>query len=215
MWQIRWGLVVAAALLTELSVIAMYWVAHGLKILGGMAGGLVAERRYPRGVGALCCAIVMSATHVACAGDVPLPQSGGEAPRPPVRMPSQEESVDALFMKVQSIVGMVPVECGRHSLGRAGTSELEQSLKCGMDAARAKRPFWTFNQLQGIDSWIAEGLLGGQDGAVRSFTYDSSPSGNPADVSRATLTVSPCARPSVVSTAIDRSARFSCADRRP
>ena len=173
---------------------ALYWVAHGLKILGGATGGLVAARRYPRHVGVLCCAVAMSATHVACAGDLPLPQPGGESPRPPVRMPSQEESVDALFLKVQSIVGVVPVECGRHHLGRAGTSELEQSLKCGMDAARANRSFWTFNQLHGIDSWVAEGLVG-------------------ADISRATLTVSPCARPSVVSLMIDGSARFSCADR--
>ena len=26
----------------------LYWVAHGLKILGGLTGGLVAERRRPR-----------------------------------------------------------------------------------------------------------------------------------------------------------------------
>ena len=29
----------------------LYWVAHGLKLLGGLAGGLVAERRRSRAVG--------------------------------------------------------------------------------------------------------------------------------------------------------------------
>jgi hypothetical protein len=160
-------------------------------------------------------AIVVGAVLAACTGDLELPQPAKQrstgAIRP--RLPSREESAAALLSRVRLIIGMQPAECGQHFLTRTsdtvvaiGRSELELSLKCGMAAARAKQPFWTFKQEQGIDSWIAQGLLGGPDGLIQHFWYDSAPCGGSGCEPR--LTISPCARPSVSS--VDGQARFSC-----
>jgi hypothetical protein len=165
------------------------------------------------------CTIVVSAVQIACGGDLPLPQPG----RPPAarvasrirqRVPSSQESAAALFRRMVPIVGMRPEECGRHFLRNgfeAVKSELDLSLQCGLTAARAKRPFWIFVERRGVDSWIAEGLLGGSDGVIQLFSYDSSPGGNPFDDSRFRLTISSCARPAVV--AHEGRVMFSCVER--
>jgi hypothetical protein len=156
--------------------------------------------------------IVMSAIQVACTGDLPLPQPGNPASTGVVvpthgRLPTSEESAAVLLMRIRPIVGMQPAECGQHFL-TAGSRELELSLKCGRAAARAKRPLWTFKEAHGIDSWTGEGLLGGPDGLIQHFSYDSSPSGDPWNDSKFRLTISPCPRPSVGSR--NGQATFAC-----
>jgi hypothetical protein len=49
--RIHWGRIVVAAFLAEASVMAGFFlllVAHAMKILGGITGGLVAEKRTRR-----------------------------------------------------------------------------------------------------------------------------------------------------------------------
>jgi len=155
------------------------------------------------------CAIAMGAMQIACTGDLPLPQPAKPASTGMVvpvhgRLPTSEGRAAALLMRIRPVVGMQPAECGQYFLKRtgdryvaAGTRELELSLKCGRTAARAQRPFWTFTQGHGVDSWIAEGLLGGPDGLIQHFSYDSSTSGDPWNDSKFSLSISPCPRPSV------------------
>jgi hypothetical protein len=153
-------------------------------------------------------AIAMCMMQIACTGDLPKAQPAKPTPGVIVpvhgRLPTSDAWAAALLMRIRPVVGMQPAECGRHSFKRtndgsvaASTLELELSLKCGMTAARAKRSFWTFTGGVGIDSWIAEGLLGSPDGLIQHFSYDSSTSGNPWNDSKFRLTISPCPRPSV------------------
>ena len=155
------------------------------------------------------CVIAMGAMQIACTGDLPLPQPAKPASTGTVvpvhgRLPTSEERAAALLMRMRSVVGMRPEECGQYFLKRtgngyvaAGTRELELSLQCGRTGARAQRPFWTFTQEHGVDSWVAEGLLGGADGLIQHFSYDSSTSGDPWNDSKFRLTISTCPRPSV------------------
>ena len=152
-------------------------------------------------------AILMNTIANACGSDVP-PPVGGVIPVPK-RVPTREESAAVLLVRVRAITGAAPAECGRHFIN-AGRSELESSLQCAIFAARAKQPFWTFQQLQGIDSWVAVGFAAGPDGLIRYFSYDSSPGGGPRNDSRFRLTASPCARPSVVLVLVNGDERFSC-----
>jgi hypothetical protein len=159
---------------------------------------------------------------VACSGDLPSPPASKSgainvSTTVPPRLRTSDDFVVTLFAKVRGVVGTQPIECGRHLLRRTSdgadasdVSGLEASLKCGIAAARAKQPFWTFRQERGIDSWIAQGLLGGADGVIQYFSYDSSPDGDASSDANARLTVSSCARPSVVG--LQGYGRFSCGD---
>jgi hypothetical protein len=150
----------------------------------------------------------------------PAPKASTTVLRPvPPRPPQDEESAADLFARIQGMMGAPPMECGRHFLIRtgngfksAGANELELSLKCGMAAAQVLKPFWTFKQNHGIDSWVADGLLGGTDGILQRFWYDSAPCGGPGCEAR--LRLGPCERPSVV-TARDGNAEFACGTTRP
>lgn len=100
------------------------------------------------------------------------------------------------------MTGPEPLDCGQHRLVYAGDSPvliseeaLQRSLSCGTEAAKARQPFWTFKQGQGIDSWIAHGLLGTDQGAVYRFSFDSAPCGGPGCPSR--FLVEPCETPVV------------------
>lgn len=66
----------------------------------------------------------------------------------------------------------------------ADQTALEKSVACGLAAATDKHAFWTFKQYQGIDSWVAWGLLGTTDGVLFRFIYDSAPCGGPGCSSR-------------------------------
>ena len=96
------------------------------------------------------------------------------------------DPVEDLRPYVHRFTGPDPLECGRHLLIRheglwvpADEATLQKSVVCGTAAASAKRPFWTFKQDQGIDSWIATGILGTADGTIYRFRYDSAPCGGP------------------------------------
>jgi hypothetical protein len=161
--------------------------------------------------------IVITAFHSACSGDVvpqPPKASATEVIPIPVGYPTNDESAAALLGRLQPTIGAPPAECGRHFLMRtsrgfsaARAGELDLSLNCGMAAAKAFRPFWTFKQEHGIDSWVAHGLIGSSDGTIQRFWYDSAPCGGPGCEAR--LAVTPCKRPSVRTTP-DGRAEFVC-----
>jgi hypothetical protein len=78
---------------------------------------------------------------------------------------------------------------------QAGDEILRRVIACGREAARQRRPFWTFVTHDGIDSWLAEGLLGTPEGAIERFSYDSDPCGGGG--CKSTFETAPCPRPAL------------------
>lgn len=114
---------------------------------------------------------------------------------------------------VEARTGARAIDCGQHLVRRTGRNSvaladaetLRKSVDCGLAASRQRKAFWTFEQLQGIDSWIAEGIFG-KDGAIFLFFYDDDPSGGSGAPDR--FTVERCVTPRVVT---DRDGpRFRC-----
>ena len=121
-------------------------------------------------------------------------------------------SADAVLARLQARLGIKPSECGRHPLPQRGApsddyaNALTASVRCVTQAAEQRRPSWMFVQEQGIDSWVATGLVSGADGVVQRFDYDSDPSGGSGAAS--TLSLRPCAPPAV--TRRNGTARLEC-----
>jgi hypothetical protein len=127
----------------------------------------------------------------------------------------RRDPVDDLRQYVLRFTGSEPLECGRHLLVQrerqwvaADEAALQKSVACGVTAASANRAFWTFKQDQGIDSWVASGILGTGDGTVYRFTYDSAPCGGPGCPSR--ISFERCDTPIAATGAYQRS-EFRCA----
>ena len=122
--------------------------------------------------------------------------------RPPEPQPRRDE-VGVLRSRLEAITGPNPLDCGQHLLVGAflrtapiGDDALRRSLECGVDAAARGQPFWAFRQLQGIDSWVANGLIGTADGTIQHFSWDSAPCGNPGGCEGRLQTI-PCRNPSI------------------
>lgn len=121
--------------------------------------------------------------------------------------------------QVFEITGTSPRECGRFPrravAGRrvgATRNELEGAVRCARQAMRDRQPFWTFAEQQGIDSWVAHGLLRAPDASLQFFAYDSDPCGGPG--CRSDLSLFPCEKPAVTPDAAD--ADFTCVlDQKP
>jgi hypothetical protein len=154
---------------------------HGRLQVTGCTQGV--KLTNPSGVAFACC-VLASLTQ------------GVDPPRP--------DPVRELRAHVERVTGPEPRDCGQHRLAYAGRSPvliseeaLRGSLSCGTTAAKTRQPFWTFTQGQGIDSWVAHGLLGTEEGTVYSFSFDNAPCGGPGCPSR--FLVEPCERPAVTS----------------
>jgi len=122
--------------------------------------------------------------------------------RPPAPGPARDE-VSVLRSRCEAITGPNPLDCGQHLLVGAflrtapiGEDALGRSLECGVDAAARRQPFSTFRQLQGIDSWVANGLIGTADGTIQRFSWDSAPCGLPGQCT-GRLETTPCRNPSI------------------
>lgn len=108
---------------------------------------------------------------------------------------------EAVLARLRQQVGASPIECGRHR--RQGSPSppdsyveaLTASVRCVLGAARQRRPSWMLVELPGIDSWIAIGLISTSEGLVRSFDYDSDPSGGSGVAPR--MALRPCQEPTV------------------
>jgi hypothetical protein len=119
-----------------------------------------------------------------------------------------------LEARVLTLAGPGAVDCGRY-LQHAPDSgvaapvprELEASLTCGRQATAEERPFWTFVQRRGVDSFVAHGVLGTPDGAIQMFAYDSAPCGGPG--CEPSFTLSDCER-AHVQTDPDDDPDFAC-----
>ena len=119
-------------------------------------------------------AIVSGVVAVGCAVVV---VTGASAQVPVTRLDPVQDVVSRLL----AYTGAGPVECGRHlrpGWANPPTPDLPgQWLMCVREAARENRPFFLLMQGMGIDSWVASGLVGGADGVIRQFAYDSDPMG--------------------------------------
>jgi hypothetical protein len=131
-----------------------------------------------------------------------------------LRASQHPDPVDDLRQSVHRFAGSEPLECGRHLLIQqerrwvaADEAALQKSVECGVSAASAKRAFWTFKQDQGIDSWVASGILGTSDGIIYRYTYDSAPCGGPGCPSR--ISFERCDNPVAATGSYQRS-EFRC-----
>ena len=170
----------------------------------------------------LLVALSVGISQSGCSGDLGVlepPNKVSSAPaqalRPVPPPPGNEEYAAVLFEQIRSRLGSTPAECGRHfrertarGVSEAGVIELEKSLSCGLAAAHARQSFWTFKQEQGIDSWLAYGLIAGSDGMIQHFIYDSLGVCGAAGCS--TLAVAQCDQPLIK--VQNGAARFSCAN---
>ena len=102
--------------------------------------------------------------------------------------------------RVERALGTRPVECGRFLVAKSGrpaasSAELRKAVSCVAEHAASGTPAWMLQQLRGIDSWVARGLMTGRDGRVQMFSFDDDPSGGgSADPS---FTASNCGSPGV------------------
>ena len=123
----------------------------------------------------------------------------------------ESPSVD-LRNRVVALTGSSPRECGLFQLRKAfegaTRNELEAAVRCARQAVRDGQPFWTANQRQGIDSWVAHGLLRTSDGALHFFVYDSAPCGGPN--CRGELSLEPCREVAVKPAADGEPVDFTC-----
>ena len=124
------------------------------------------------------------------------------------------DPVDDLLQHVERYTGSNPLECGRHLLVQherrwvaADEAALQKSVECGVAAVSTRRAFWTFKQNQGIDSWIASGVLGTDNGVMYRFAYDSAPCGGPGCPSR--ISFERCDKP-MAATSSNRRSEFRC-----
>lgn len=110
------------------------------------------------------------------------------APLPPPRVDLTE-----LQAYATRFTGPNPLDCGQHMTRGSvpvPAKDLQRSLACAYDAAKARRSFWTLKQEHGIDSVLYQGLLGTPEGTIHQFWYDSAPCGGPACAGR--FSVSRC-----------------------
>jgi hypothetical protein len=112
---------------------------------------------------------------------------------------------------VEGLTGEKSADCGLHFLAGPGKTAdrtaLRKSVACAEDAAKNRRPFWTFKQEQGIDSLVFQGLLGTANGTIYSFSYDSAPCGGPGCAGQ--FTAHECEKPRVIVNK-DLGALFEC-----
>ena len=89
--------------------------------------------------------------------------------------------VSDLRAHVERTLGAKPADCGQFFISQfrqdASAAELRRAVACVAEHAANGTPAWIVVQRQGIDSWIAIGLLVGRDGKVRYYSYDNDPSG--------------------------------------
>lgn len=93
-------------------------------------------------------------------------------------------------------------DCGGPSVEKdriaSGKEALQASLGCTAASAKKRHASWTYRHYQGVDSWLAEGLLATPEGEIYRFSFDSAPCGGPQ--CRGRFTIELCDRPVVVVT---------------
>ena len=153
---------------------------------------------------------IILATALAACGTAPEPDFP-EVPKAPVR---HQQALPDLTSFVTRVAGAPPIDCGQYPLSRrphadVPREELQRSLACGLDAQRARRAFWTMFQLQGQESWMAEGFVGAADGTIFLYAYNDSPCGTVG--CPATFTLRRCLEPRAGRNG-EGNLRFLCSD---
>lgn len=108
---------------------------------------------------------------------------------------SQRDAVEELVLKR---IGTTATICGRFRYqfirgNKPTPAELRGLETCITDAWRAQRAFFFSIEGSGIDSYVANGLMGDGAGQIRRFWYDSAPCGRPGCAER--FLVWDCAAP--------------------
>ncbi|MEZ5292822.1 MAG: hypothetical protein R2745_17200 [Vicinamibacterales bacterium] len=121
----------------------------------------------------------------------------------PLPPPPREAPVARLQRLIEGLTGPAPASCGHFRIEHFGqpaasADGLREAVGCIEAHAQARTPAWFVVELQGIDSWVASGVLTGADGRIQSYSYDSDPSGGSGAPPR--LAPSPCPRPVVETT---------------
>jgi hypothetical protein len=99
-----------------------------------------------------------------------------------------------LLARIGRVVGPQARNCGQvnqpGNWGRPApdAAAVEAPIDCSIFAASQRQPFFMVLRTAGFDSWTAMGLMGGPDGILQSFTYDSL-------YGQGVLRASPCPRP--------------------
>lgn len=88
-------------------------------------------------------------------------------------------------------------EKGAANCGQVGPRDDRSAADaCGVASFKAKKPFHVRYDLQGIDSYVAEGMVGNSKGQLYIFSYDSDPSGGSNVGERVGKSL--CAHPKIV-----------------
>src|SRR5262245_44263062 len=156
------------------------------------------------------CAAALAATLFLCAdataGNPVRGQSTGQGvARPLSPIEHLQAALDPrrqLGTLIEDVVGRDLYDCGQLQMARGtpdadriNTEAMERALACGLERASKRTPFWTYIGENGIDSWLATGLMGTKDGTIIHFWWDSGPCGGPDCPGR--LHQKPCERPRV------------------
>lgn len=117
----------------------------------------------------------------------------------PLVAPLRETPIQRLHRRTEHFIGSAPATCGQfliQEFGRppASISELRAAIACVQEHRSRAAPAWVVVQLQGIDSWVAYGLLAARDGQMHAFSYDSDPSGGSGVEPRLSMTACPSVR---------------------
>ena len=119
---------------------------------------------------------------------------------------------------LERFTGNAAADCGVHHFvpfapnqRTAAKTAMQSSLGCVVTKAKNRQSSWSYNQHQGVDSWIARGVLGTAAGAMYQFAYDSAPCGGP--VCRGQFTIQLCERP-VVAVGPSGIVSFECSPRK-
>jgi len=121
----------------------------------------------------------------------------------PAHRPTQAQlPPDAMDVqrRVERVLGGPAADCGRFFFKNAkrpaaSAGELRNAIACVTEHAATRTPAWMVQQMRGIDSWVARGLMARPDGKVELFGYDSDPAGGGGAAPR--FTTQACESPRV------------------
>ena len=113
----------------------------------------------------------------------------------PVIVPIREPPLNRLLRFVEERAGPDARPCGRfliQEFGRppASLGELTAANACVEKSRSETVPAWVIIQQQGIDSWVAYGVVLTRTGSMSAFSFDSDPSGGSGAAPRFSTT--PC-----------------------
>jgi len=98
---------------------------------------------------------------------------------------------DAMDWRSHYLAGVWSTDCGRVKVRGDATSATE----CAQKANAVGKPFRVRYNIQGIDSWIADGIVRTPDGKLFALSFDSCPMGCGFSLMRQRVSVKPCPEP--------------------